>query len=193
MITGKFSNKLPDEIDSSDGLRRYQRQRLRQLANALGFGELGKRYTSLAEDIDSFLKEDADLEDERFSKQYKDLMAEEVIQAIRDGKDLRLACLVQINPKQQSKNVPSPYRGIFVGETSGEWEGVPSYVFTASCPASENSSEIDKHVSLEVDWQGSASNNQPRLITKRWINGLCFFDGCSRQKVVFPWPASMAK
>jgi hypothetical protein len=193
MITRKFSNKLPYEIDSSDGLGRYQRRRLRQLADTLESGEHGKRYMGLANDIDSFLKEDAHLEDERFSKQHKDLMAEEVIQAMRDGKRLRLACLVPINHKQQSKNVHSPYRGIFVSEAGGEWEGVPSYVFTASCPASENPSEIDKHVSLEVDWRGSASENRPRLITKRWINGLCFFDGCPRRKVVFPWPASMAK
>jgi hypothetical protein len=48
----------------------------------------------------------------------------------------------QISHKQQSKNVHSPYPGIFVSEAGGEWEGVPSYVFTASCPASGNPSEI---------------------------------------------------
>ena len=68
-----------------------------------------------------------------------------------------------------------------------------SYVFTSSCPAGENSGDIDKHVSLEVDLRGSVSEDRPRLITKRWVNGLCFFDGCRRRDVVFPWPASLAK
>ena len=193
MITRKFSNKMPYEIDSSDGLGRHQRWRLRQLADTLKSGKHGKRYTGLAKDIDSFLKEDAHLEGESFSKQYKDLMAEEVIQAIEDGKGLRLACLVPIDHKQQSKSKSGPYRGIFVSDAGGESEGVPSYVFTASCSASKNSGEIDKHVSLEVDLQGSASENRPRLITRRWINGLCFFNGCPQRKVVFPWPASMTE
>jgi hypothetical protein len=193
MITRNFSDELPFEIDSSHGLRRDQRRRLRQLANSLNSGEHGGRYTHLADDIDSFLEQDARLEGGHFSKQYKDLMAEEVIQAIIDGKSLRLACLVLINPEQQSEETCSPYRGIFVSEAGGEWERVPSYVFTASCPAGESPSEIDKHVSLEVDWPGSESKNRPRLITKRWINGLCFFDGYPRRKVVFPWPPSMAK
>ena len=54
-------------------------------------------------------------------------------------------CLLRatrISHKQQSKNVHSPYPDIFVSEAGGEWEGVPSYVFAASCPASGNPSEI---------------------------------------------------
>uniref|UniRef100_L2FSY6 Heterokaryon incompatibility domain-containing protein n=1 Tax=Colletotrichum fructicola (strain Nara gc5) TaxID=1213859 RepID=L2FSY6_COLFN len=71
----------------------------------------------------------------------------------------------------------------------------PIYVFTSSKPKEEGSrnsypNDIDKHVSIEIESQGARLEDgyhRPNLVTKRWINGLCFFRGHPRQEVVFPW------
>ncbi|RKK95472.1 hypothetical protein BFJ68_g14758 [Fusarium oxysporum] len=52
--------------------------------------------------------------------------------------------------------------------------------------------DLDKHVSLEVDYDsGMRGRCIPRLYTKRWIHGLCFYPGCAQQSVLFPWPQSL--
>jgi len=140
-----------------------------------------------------YLMEDEDPDNDTFSKQYKDLMAEEVVEAMRVGKELHLASLVYETHQGESKDGRSPYCGIFVDEPGGRREGV-RYAFTASRPANGGEADDnDKHVSLEVELQDSASKGPPRLITKKWINALLFFNGCRRRKVVFPWPAALAK
>jgi len=160
---------------------------LRQLANDLNSGRFGSRYTDLADGVGNYLDEDRNSADRTFSRWYKDLMAEEVVGAMRGGKELRLACLVQVSKNGQPGRANSPYRGIFVTEaSSGRKEKSASYIFTASCPAKGNSDDIDKHISLEVDWQSSTNKGLPLLITKRWVSGLCFFDKYPRQDVVFP-------
>jgi hypothetical protein len=76
----------------------------------------------------------------------------------------------------------------------------PTYVFTSLRVAREgsgmfDSNDIDRHVSMEVDspdMEGRHGRAQvPRLFTKRWIHGLCFFGRCPQQDVVFPWPTSL--
>ncbi|KAK1857136.1 hypothetical protein CCHR01_00210 [Colletotrichum chrysophilum] len=75
------------------------------------------------------------------------------------------------------------------------WADEPIYVFTSSKPKEEGSrnsypNDIDKHVSIEIESQGAQLEDgyhRPNLVTKRWINGLCFFRGHPRQEVVFPW------
>ncbi|KAH8803038.1 hypothetical protein F5884DRAFT_824072 [Xylogone sp. PMI_703] len=76
----------------------------------------------------------------------------------------------------------------------------PVYVFTSSQPRQEESdtayhNDIDRYVSMEVDVSDMRGKNTPSrmpyLFTKRWIHGLYFFEGCPRQKVIFPWPASL--
>ncbi|KAI8289373.1 hypothetical protein K4K60_008884 [Colletotrichum sp. SAR11_57] len=75
------------------------------------------------------------------------------------------------------------------------WADEPIYVFTSSKPKEEGSrnsypNDIDKHVSIEIESQGARLEDgyhRPNLVTKRWINGLCFFRGHPRQEVVFPW------
>ncbi|KAK8006764.1 60S ribosomal protein L8B [Apiospora arundinis] len=66
-----------------------------------------------------------------------------------------------------------------------------NYIFTSFQPGEE----LDRHVSMEVDSQdlnGHKNHRQPpRLYAKRWINGLCFFDGSPRQDVIFPWPPAI--
>ncbi|KAK8029413.1 hypothetical protein PG993_010704, partial [Apiospora rasikravindrae] len=67
----------------------------------------------------------------------------------------------------------------------------PNYIFTSFQPGEE----LDRHVSMEVnsqDLDGYKNYRQsPRLYAKRWIHGLCFFDGSARQDVIFPWPPAI--
>lgn len=79
-------------------------------------------------------------------------------------------------------------------------------MFTSSCPErnaalGQDSNDIDRHVSLEVDVEEEGSEDDdvgndiqlPRLYTKRWVQGLCFFRGCRREEVLFPWPAPLVR
>jgi hypothetical protein len=143
-------------------------------------GRLGKRYTELAEYIEGYLEEDATCSEPSFAKRFKDLMAAEVADAMdSSGKILRLACLVN-GPSHRGGS----YAGIFLcDDNNGE------YAFTASHEA-RNVGDLDKHVLLEV----SVSNyhaGRPRLLTRRWVNGLYFFGRQPRIIVVFPWPEAL--
>jgi len=54
------------------------------------------------------------------------------------------------------------------------------------------SNDIDRHVSLEVEFAGLDGEYRiPRLHVRRWSSGLCFFKGQSTRNVIFPWPASI--
>ena len=167
---------LPLKKDSFDEPPRNQ---LRQLANDLNSGKYGSHYTGIAKDISNHLNEMLDLDEERFSKRCKDLMADEVIRAIRVGKRLRLAHLVHAIHTRQSKYVHSPYRGIFISESGEEWEE-NSYIFTALCRG-RSPGDTNKIVSLKVSYNGLARNGLPQLITKRWMNGLFFSEDCSQR------------
>jgi hypothetical protein len=123
---------------------------------------------------------------ERLAKNYKDVMVEALVQAIKDGTALRLACLGDVTGGKPIKNAHSSYCAIFVTGSSDEaYKKEPSYVFTAS----KYSDRIEKFVSLEVELAGSMSG-VPLLITKKWVNGLCFLDKYAPKKVLFPWPPS---
>ena len=188
--TRRFARKLPYHKDSHGCSNRKQRQRLRQLANELSSGCHGRRYLKLANDIERYLLQDLHPENKTFSKAHKDLMAGEVVQAIESGKNLHLARLVPISHEKRLKYAHSPYRGIFIKESGVKWT-TNSYVFTASSPAGESLDKIAKHVSLKVNCCGSTRKGLPRLIITKWINGLCFFDGCPSREVVFPWPTPL--
>ncbi|EXK86449.1 hypothetical protein FOQG_09721 [Fusarium oxysporum f. sp. raphani 54005] len=72
-----------------------------------------------------------------------------------------------------------------------------SYVFTSFDSAQFDRggfdlNDLDKRVSLEVDCDSGISDRRiPRLYTKRWIHGLCFYQGRAPRPVIFPWPASL--
>lgn len=52
--------------------------------------------------------------------------------------------------------------------------------------------DIDRHVSLEVSLKEPlVSNGVPHLRVRTWRLGMCFFKGCPRIKVVFPWPRAL--
>ncbi|SCO43007.1 uncharacterized protein FFMR_07167 [Fusarium fujikuroi] len=71
------------------------------------------------------------------------------------------------------------------------------YVFTSFQRAQTDRggfdlNDLNKHVSLEVDYDhGKGLAQVPRLYTRRWIHGLCFYHGCSPRPVAFPWPVSL--
>ena len=165
---------------SSLGLSDYSRSVLQRLASSLQ-----QKHQALVQDIERYLEEDAssDNHENIASKRYKDAMAEQVVEAIRQGRPLYLGCPLG----SQS------YRGIFIGEHRQDELPKASYVFTAYNLAGQSSGNvfsarsIDKIVSLDVDVVGYRQG-LPRLRTKKWINGLCFFEQSSVRKVVFPWP-----
>ncbi|KEY75049.1 hypothetical protein S7711_09656 [Stachybotrys chartarum IBT 7711] len=85
-----------------------------------------------------------------------------------------------------------------------EDRGTDVFVFTASRPEDAQSQEydandLDRHVSLEVQLEGfyhgichNGSYGQiPKLRIKRWLPGMCFFKGCPRLPVIFPWPSNL--
>jgi hypothetical protein len=95
-----------------------------------------------------------------------------------------------------------PYRELLTSQISEEPSELvlsnASYVFTAWRPGRHietrsGARNMDKYVSIEVDLDGLTESGLLRLRTKRWINGLCFFNGCPRLDVVFPWPAWLTK
>lgn len=183
--TGDFTSKAPFERRSRNGLNGYQRSRLRQLSRELR----SQNHRPLADDLDDYLHEDTRHKSYP-SKQYKDLMAEEVVEAIRTRKTVHLGCL-------EGPNSYSPYRGVFVSDPDLE---TPSHVFTAWSRAGSGGKGLDdicaerlldKIVSLEVGVTGNNSRGLPQLETKRWINGLCFFDGYPSRDVVFNYPTSL--
>ena len=170
------------------GLNQYQRWRLFQLADELEF----RGYKSIAEDLDRYLEKDiySNGYNDPPAKPYMDLMAEKVVDAIKKRKPVQLGCLMGRNP----------YSGIFVRESPCQnsprsQRNKESYAFTAWSPTRSDDRlrkrRIDKIVSLEVSLDGCTERNLPRLRTKQWMNGLCFFDRCSPKQVVFPWPSSL--
>lgn len=172
-----------------------ERRRLGQLAKHLRSGDSGSRYREIASDIDEYLKEDKWWERDKaitFSKEYKDIMAREVIKAMEDRSRnrLKLGCL------PSHKHKPDQYRGVFISEDDHPWpyNDKETYVFTAVYEGKNSKDGFDKYVSLEVEVLGSPKNRPVRLVIKRWINGLFFFDRKSPvTNVVFPWPESLKR
>jgi len=192
-------HRPPFEHDSKHGLHRHDRRRLRQLASELAEMDEGGEF--LAERLDRFLEEDryVDPEQVTFAKEWLDLMAQSVVDAIDRKQTLGIACLLD----DELPGVKSG--GIFIVEDEDEWDAdmLPSgeaptktqnhpkrYIFTAARPGGEGVdaylNDIDRHVSLVVE-----SPDRQRLFTKHWIHGLCFVEGCPQQDVVFPWPAAL--
>ena len=179
--TDELTLRTRPEGETPNGLNGYQRSLLRQLCVELQL----QGYKPLAEDLDEYLNDDID---GKWSpeKSYKDLMAERIVEAIRQRMTIHLGCLVGRNP----------YRGIFVTDPALE---TPPYVFTAWCLTGSGGKtwnntkaerSLDKIVSLAVD-ATDLEEALPRLKTRTWINGLCFFKGEPSRDVVFTYPKSL--
>ncbi|KAL7794229.1 heterokaryon incompatibility domain-containing protein [Trichoderma ceciliae] len=177
---------------SGDGFSDSERWQLEQLV-----AELSRRsYKRLSKHLSQLMETSSP---PTFSGEWQVDMARIVAAAIYQKKMLCVA-----------KTIHGPSRGtaIFIIEADGrrdrkltdKWlREHPRYVFTSFRPERDDSrffdaNDIDKHVSLEVDspdLQAERNQRRPRLFTKCWIYGICFFYGCPRKDVVFPWPASL--
>ena len=209
--TNKLSGcKLP--YDYEDGfLSRVQRRMLKKLIQILRSRRLASRCKRLIGKLETYLRQDLKDEPRSFSKVYKDTMTEEIVDAMRKGKTLHLASLVNRFQQEQSgcrynftdeledcadykrykreddyDDYDNDYLGIFIA--NHQEQNCDAYIFTSSCSTTKSFREIDKHVSLKVHWQNTTKEGLPKLLIKNWLNGLCFFDGYRRRKVVFPWP-----
>ncbi|KAI1274061.1 hypothetical protein F5Y07DRAFT_374352 [Xylaria sp. FL0933] len=177
--TSKFPETRPYVKDSGD-LTRDERRNLMLLAEELDEYDL-------SDDIREYL-DNSNVSRRSFAKKYQQRMARELATAIREGRVVRLAVLWTRSGGR------SPYRGIFICDQFKPHDS-SDYVFTASCERQADSdrhlpNDIDKHVSLEVDFS-LGTEGLPFLRTRRWIHGLCFFYGCPRIEVVFPWPSTI--
>ncbi|PHH93382.1 hypothetical protein CDD83_3695 [Cordyceps sp. RAO-2017] len=139
-----------------------------------------------------------------FSQQWQVKTARYVAAAIGEGKPLRTArllsdgptagCAVFVSEDGEATGVTRWTRSAATS-ASGSAPGQSEIVFTAYEEAVDFN-DVDRHVSMVVESPDLGSphgRHLPRLITNRWILGLCFFDGCPRQDVVFPWPSPLER
>jgi hypothetical protein len=146
---------------SAYGLSDDQRARLFKL-----FGVL-KKGSKLRKELYSYLAEDLKLQrapartSQRVVKRYKDLMANEVCNAIENGEPLYLA---SIDGKDAEK-------AIFVGLGSCET------IFTAWSHGEDKDGRIrTRHISLSVRIEDRVGRQRtPRVRIRDWVNGLVFF------------------
>ncbi|RBR10324.1 hypothetical protein FVER53590_12429 [Fusarium verticillioides] len=159
--------------------------------------ELASEYPVLSDRLDEIL----DLEvPSSAAEEWLLSMVDKVEEAIVQGKLLCTATLLGPGPlgvavfvQRDDSDDESSGTGF---EMSLDRDEDP-YVFTSFQRAQTDRggfdlNDLDKHVSLEVDYgPGNGVGLLPRLYTKRWIHGLCFYHGCTPQRVVFPWPSSL--
>ncbi|KAH8819812.1 heterokaryon incompatibility protein-domain-containing protein [Xylogone sp. PMI_703] len=179
----KHRRGLPWEDSTYGGLQGRQRSRLKHLAYELETGVHGgvhrTCYKKLAKELYSYLEQEK-WPRNTFSKDYKYWMANEACHAMDDpGKVLRLGCLVDGCSTKHSS-----YSGIFICDRDDQ---ELTHIFTA-WRGPDDPDTIPKHVSMEVDLLDTRGRGLPRLITKKWVNGLCFTTGESTMEVLFPWP-----
>jgi hypothetical protein len=171
-------------FDRSEPTNRWLSQEqyiLQQLVSELRKEE----YEPLAVYIEDYLSTENQNSRDR-SMFFKKRMADEVVQTIIDGGTLHLGALLSDDY--------SPYRGIFIGDTAGEQGPRESYAFTAWRQGNLSDDvfrerDIDQFVSLEVNRLSYSKIGTQTLTIKRWMNGLCFFNGLPKRDVIFPWPA----
>jgi hypothetical protein len=193
--TSMFNKTLPRINNPNGRLTPNQRKCLLRLV----FGLNDLRHRNLAERIDKYLATDANFDAEEdfnsFTDMYLHHMAAELATAIRAGRKLRLGSIW--DPTGRS----APYRAVFVwsdkDENEDEVDSPPAFVFTSAWfrnPGSKTyeANDINRHVSLEVSLEESLDGTGlPHLRVRRWLLGMCFFGGCPRTKVVFPWPRAL--
>ena len=198
--TTNFSDQLPQSKKPGGSLTVHQWKRLAQLAHELR----SLSHVPLARSIEGYLRLDSSNNGRsqpwrsQFPRRYMRMAAKRLVEAIDGGETLRLGSLWG-----RGEGL-TPYKAIFIWENGDDareihanQQEVPSFAFTASRPKQPNSStvgtnDIDHHVSLEVRFTDlDVEHRVPRLYVRRWLSGLCFFNGCLRNKVIFPWPPSV--
>lgn len=179
----KGQQQLPD----------YHRTRLLQLMELLQ-AHKRKTYTTLMNDLKAFLDRDAMIEDESsFGLRYLRMMAKELVRAMDADEGLSLGYLCD------SSGNTTVHRGIFINGPKADTMDSQSttHVFTSLWSETNQSDEyygndLDHHVSLGVE-TGDLDLDRPyHLYTRKWVLGLCFFEGVAAYDVVFPWPSGLA-
>lgn len=187
--TAQFPQELPWEEPSVNGLDLKHRRQLRQLVKALAL----RNYVTLANNISRYLYEDTiEIADQSqhtqanntLRQKFEGLMVGAIVHAIENRRKLVLGRLAKLKSPNQAGNVYRQYRAVFVVEPNMRLKSMlQSFVFTASDWKKKN----ETAVSLVVDWN-EVSSRGPKLITKRWVNGMCFPRRSQRANVVFSWP-----
>ncbi|KAM3449436.1 hypothetical protein MY3296_006901 [Beauveria thailandica] len=195
VVDTSFWGELP-RIDNRKG-RLTVTDRRRLLKLVLRLNDL--KHYFLSSEIDKYLAADAEANGDdsydSFTERHLHCMALELAAAIEARQRLMLGRIW--DPKGWS----APYHAVFVwpgqDEDDNEVQPPPAFVFTSAWfrdPGSEtyDSSDINRHVSLEVCLEEATGRpGVPRLRVQRWMFGMCFFNGCRRTKVVFPWPQAL--
>ncbi|KAI1330310.1 hypothetical protein F5Y16DRAFT_408762 [Xylariaceae sp. FL0255] len=183
--TSRFSHRLPWVRSVKGDLDISQHWYLSRLSQELDKVPKSK---VLARHITDYLRKDASGNAPfQVGENYMLMMLEELCYAIENGETLILGSL----------NGSEECMAIFI------WEGNrnPGLIFTSTQPKNPNfgsyeANDTHRHVSIEVEIApraGYSNEHLPHLYVKRWVPGVCFFVGCPRENVVFPWPAVLKK
>jgi len=179
------------------GLNDYQRSRLFDLVGLLNQRDK-RRYKRLADDLDDYLRnrERPIRRDDWPPRFAMDVMAAGIVDAMDTGQYLQIARLIKGSSRGgQGKSCHT----VFVRDYNERHSSGPTYVFTswtrtdnqvgdeATCKA------LAKYASMEVSFDGKARHGMGSLKSKRWINGLCFFDGEVKSSYIVAWPDSLCR
>ncbi|KXJ95506.1 heterokaryon incompatibility protein-domain-containing protein [Microdochium bolleyi] len=199
-------------------------QILQALSVDLLDGTFGEEYTDLAEHIEEWIGSsqatNTSFSSQHPSSQWRDWMALQIAECLREGLPLRLGTLVRADDdndivrKEHRKQQPT---AIFVTEDepggNADDRGPAEHVFTSYRWARSGTDDLDKHVSLQVrlvNQKRSVTNSgvgsqdgaeheksqtvaPTNLYIDRWVNGLCFFAGHAKQEVLFPLPSALTE
>ncbi|KAI0202401.1 heterokaryon incompatibility protein-domain-containing protein [Astrocystis sublimbata] len=194
--TSEFADQLPLAKDGGDP-EGEDRRILGLLADKIGgFGEKSsKMHKTLLDYLDRGF-DDASKHAHTFAQAYQRSMAKELATAIRQQKPIWFGLIVYAPDYMPDKH--SPGFGFFVGNDDGDYgrDDMPMHVFTAlrERAAGDDSgltNDKGRYVSLEVNYECDNEEEEGGLaclLTRRWIHGLCFYDGCPEIDVVFFWP-----
>jgi hypothetical protein len=182
------------------GLSRYQRNRLLGLLKVLQHrrGRNKRLYQSITNNLTAYLQltDFTPTHDEWPPKHSMNAMASGIVDAMDTGKYLQLARPVG-GSLDSGRGVP--YRAILIRDHRDLQSAGPTHIFTSwSRTKKQNQGEMEtkrqaKYVSIEVGVDQDTSDGTVRLKTKKWVNGLCFFDGERKFPFIFEWPESLSR
>ena len=189
--TARFPQELPLIDEPSGRLALKQRKRLFQLVFHLR--KMG--HISYADRIDKYLATDSNAgnSNDSSTKRYLHRMAVELAGTIEAGRKLRLGSIWD----PTGRSAPDYAVSVWHGEDGDmAFPPAPAFVFTSAWQGDPGSgahdaNDIDRHVSLRVNLEDPISGGVPHLRIRNWQLGMCFFDGCPRTRVVFPWPRAL--
>jgi len=172
----------------------YQQGRLWDLVELLR-GRNKRRYQRLANDLARYLRLQKRLNSQNDwpTRHAMDLMAACIVGAMDAGKYLQLARPV----RGPSKGHNPSYRAVFIRDKCDIQRSGPGYIFTSWAPTKEAIAQsnkcktLAKYVSLEVAIGEMNGSEFWGLRSRKWVNGLCFFDREEKSPFVFPWPEAL--